>query len=333
MIPWLPPGSDFPPLEEALDDPNGLLAAGNDLAPDTLISAYTRGIFPWYDPSQPVLWWTPNPRCVFRPGDFHISRRLGRHLRNADLTFYLDRDFERVIDVCAAPRDDDGGTWITPEMRAAYLRLHALGHAHCVTVFEDGELAGGLYGVQLGGVLFGESMFSTRTNGSKSVLALLWRLAPRLGIRITPRGGAVIYGRSDTTINRHGIRMGTSEIYRVVEELPEVLDSLVVDLEYLGRESFMPLFVVLREGVSLDEDLKGRIKAGIRDNLSARHVPNDIVAVPDVPRTLTGKKMELPIKKLLLGQSLEKVANPDAMANPESIRTYQDYAEQRGTAG
>ncbi|WP_370210731.1 acetoacetate--CoA ligase, partial [Alloalcanivorax venustensis] len=152
-------------------------------------------------------------------------------------------------------------------------------------------------------------------------------------IRITPRGGAVIYGRSDTTINRHGIRMGTSEIYRVVEELPEVLDSLVVDLEYLGRESFMPLFVVLREGVSLDEDLKGRIKAGIRDNLSARHVPNDIVAVPDVPRTLTGKKMELPIKKLLLGQSLEKVANPDAMANPESIRTYQDYAEQRGTAG
>ena len=152
-------------------------------------------------------------------------------------------------------------------------------------------------------------------------------------IRITPRGGAVIYGRSDTTINRHGIRMGTSEIYRVVEELPEVFDSLVVDLEYLGRESFMPLFVVLREGVSLDEDLKGRIKAGIRDNLSARHVPNDIVAVPDVPRTLTGKKMELPIKKLLLGQSLEKVANPDAMANPESIRTYQDYAEQRGTAG
>jgi acetoacetyl-CoA synthetase len=152
-------------------------------------------------------------------------------------------------------------------------------------------------------------------------------------IRITPRGGAVIYGRSDTTINRHGIRMGTSEIYRVVEELPEVLDSLVVDLEYLGRESFMPLFVVLREGVSLDEDLKGRIRAGIRENLSARHVPNDIVAVPDVPRTLTGKKMELPIKKLLLGQSLEKVANPDAMANPESIRTYQDYAEQRGTAG
>jgi len=217
VIPWLPPGSDFPPLEEALDDPNGLLAAGNDLAPDTLISAYTRGIFPWYDPSQPVLWWTPNPRCVFRPGDFHISRRLGRHLRNADLTFYLDRDFERVIDVCAAPRDDDGGTWITPEMRAAYLRLHALGHAHCVTVFEDGELAGGLYGVQLGGVLFGESMFSTRTNGSKSVLALLWRLAPRLGIRLL-----------DAQVeSEHLMRLGAFLMPRV--DFQRQLDALITD--------------------------------------------------------------------------------------------------------
>lgn len=158
----------------------------------------------------------------------------------------------------------------------------------------------------------------------------LWRHGD--WIRITPRGGAIIYGRSDTTINRHGIRMGTAEIYRVVEEFPEVMDSLVVDLEYLGRESFMPLFVVLREGVALDEDLAGRIKAAIRDNLSARHVPNEIVVVPDVPRTLSGKKMELPIKKLLLGQALDKVANPDAMANPESIQAYQAFAERRGTA-
>lgn len=152
-------------------------------------------------------------------------------------------------------------------------------------------------------------------------------------IRITPRGGAIIYGRSDTTINRHGIRMGTAEIYRVVEEFDEVLDSLVVDLEYLGRESYMPLFVVLREGVTLDEGLSGRIKAAIRDQLSARHVPNDIIAAPDVPRTLTGKKMELPIKKLLLGQTIDKVANPDAMANPDSIAFYSDFAERQGTAG
>ena len=148
-------------------------------------------------------------------------------------------------------------------------------------------------------------------------------------LRITPRGGAIIYGRSDTTINRHGIRMGTSEIYRVVEEVPEVLDSLVVDLEFLGRESFMPLFVVLREGVELDEALAERIKNAIRTQLSARHVPNEVIAVPEVPRTLTGKKMELPIKKLLLGMPLDQVANPDAMANPHSLDWYIDYAARR----
>jgi acetoacetyl-CoA synthetase len=158
----------------------------------------------------------------------------------------------------------------------------------------------------------------------------LWRHGD--WIRITPRGGAVIYGRSDTTINRHGIRMGTSEIYRVVEEFPEVLDSLVVDLEYLGRESYMPLFIVLREGVALDEDLAKRIKAAIRTGLSARHVPNEIIPVKDIPRTLTGKKMELPIKKLLLGMPLDQVANPDAMANPGSLQFYMDFAEQRDTA-
>lgn len=151
-------------------------------------------------------------------------------------------------------------------------------------------------------------------------------------IRITPRGGAVIYGRSDTTINRHGIRMGTAEIYRVVEEFPEVMDSLVVDLEYLGRESWMPLFVVLRDGVKLDDDLRSRLRDAIRTTLSARHVPNEVFAVPEIPRTLTGKKMELPIKKLLLGMALDKAANPDAMANPKSLGFYMDFARQRGTA-
>ena len=120
-------------------------------------------------------------------------------------------------------------------------------------------------------------------------------------IRITPRGGAIIYGRSDATINRHGIRMGTSELYRAVEALPEVLDSLVVDLEYLGRESWMPLFVVLRDGLVLDEALSRRIKQAIREALSARHVPNEVFQVSAIPRTLSGKKMELPVKKLLMG--------------------------------
>ncbi|MES1163507.1 MAG: AMP-binding protein, partial [Rhizobacter sp.] len=120
-------------------------------------------------------------------------------------------------------------------------------------------------------------------------------------IRITPRGGAIIYGRSDATINRHGIRMGTAELYRAVEALPEVLDSLVVDLEYLGRESYMPLFVVLREGLALDAALTKQLKDAIKTALTARHVPNEIFQVDAVPRTLSGKKMELPVKKLLMG--------------------------------
>ncbi|MES2070964.1 MAG: acetoacetate--CoA ligase [Pseudomonadota bacterium] len=152
-------------------------------------------------------------------------------------------------------------------------------------------------------------------------------------IRITPRGGAVIYGRSDTTINRHGIRMGTSEIYRAVESLPEVLDSLVVDLEYLGRESYMPLFVVLRPGVKLNEDLIQSIKSAIRTALSSRHVPNEIFAVAEIPRTLSGKKMELPIKKLLMGTPIDKIANRDAMANPGSLAYFEQFAAARSQAG
>ena len=138
-------------------------------------------------------------------------------------------------------------------------------------------------------------------------------------IRFTARGTSVIYGRSDTTINRHGIRMGTSEIYRVVEDLPEIVDSLVVDLEYLGRRSLLLLFVVLRPGCVLDDALKSRIKERVRTQASARHVPDEIQAIDEVPRTLTGKKMELPVRKLLLGMPLEKVASADAMANPASL--------------
>ncbi|UUX94815.1 acetoacetate--CoA ligase [Aquabacterium sp. J223] len=152
-------------------------------------------------------------------------------------------------------------------------------------------------------------------------------------IRFTERGSCVIYGRSDTTINRHGIRMGTAEIYRVVEELPEVRDSLVVDLEYLGRPSFMPLFVVLAPGAVLDEALKKRIAQQIRQFASPRHVPDEIVQVDEIPRTLTGKKMELPVRKLLLGARPEAVASPDAMINPGSFDFFVRYAERRAAAG
>src|SRR5512134_1482789 len=145
-------------------------------------------------------------------------------------------------------------------------------------------------------------------------------------IRFTERGTSVIYGRSDTTINRFGIRMGTAEIYRVVEECPEVLDSLAVDLEYLGRKSFLPLFVVLRPGFVLDDALKARIKERIRTVASARHVPDEIYAIAEVPRTLTGKKMELPVRKLLLGAAVDKVASADAMANPQSLAFFVELA-------
>ena len=151
-------------------------------------------------------------------------------------------------------------------------------------------------------------------------------------IRITPRGGAIIYGRSDATINRHGIRMGTSELYRAVEALPEVLDSLVVDLEYLGRESYMPLFVVLREGRVLDAALQARLRQNIREALSARHVPNEIFQVDAVPRTLSGKKMELPVKKLLMGTPADQVFKLDAMANAGCVAWFVEFAARRARA-
>ncbi|WP_428148352.1 acetoacetate--CoA ligase [Delftia acidovorans] len=151
-------------------------------------------------------------------------------------------------------------------------------------------------------------------------------------IRILPEGGCIIYGRSDATINRHGLRMGTSEIYSAVEALPEVLDSMVVDLEYLGRESYMPLFVVLRPGVDLDDALRARLQGAIRQALSPRFVPDEIVQVAEIPRTLSGKKQELPIKKLMLGQPLDKVVNKEAMANPGCLDWYVGFAAQYAKA-
>jgi acetoacetyl-CoA synthetase len=147
-------------------------------------------------------------------------------------------------------------------------------------------------------------------------------------IKFNERGGCLIYGRSDSTINRQGIRMGTSEIYRVVESFDEVLDSLIIDLELLGRQSYLPLFIVLREGEELTEALKARIKQALRDDVSPRHVPNDIIQVESVPYTLSGKKMEVPVRRILLGMDLKKAANVGAVRNPESINFFVDFAEQ-----
>jgi acetoacetyl-CoA synthetase len=148
-------------------------------------------------------------------------------------------------------------------------------------------------------------------------------------LKVGADGGCVIYGRSDATINRFGLRMGTSEIYSAVEALPEVLEAMVVDLEYLGRESYMPLFVALRGDAVLGEATKARINDAIKTALSPRFVPSEIFQVTEIPRTLSGKKQELPIKKLLLGQSLDKVVNKDAMANPDCLAWYEAFAARR----
>jgi acetoacetyl-CoA synthetase len=147
-------------------------------------------------------------------------------------------------------------------------------------------------------------------------------------IKIDEEGGCVIYGRSDSTINRAGVRMGTSEIYRAVEALDEVLESLVIDLEIMGRKSFMPLFVVLQPGAALDEELKEKIKNEIRQKVSPRFVPDEIYEVEQIPKTLNGKKMEIPIRKLLLGFPLEKAVNPGSMANPESLQFFIELSKQ-----
>jgi leucyl/phenylalanyl-tRNA--protein transferase len=175
-ITWLSPGGDrewFPPLEQALDEPEGLLAAGGDLSPPRLLAAYRRGIFPWYSAGQPVLWWSPNPREVLVPSEFRCSRSLAKTVRNRGFDIRFDQDFAGVMQACAARRKDSAGTWITPEMHAAYCELHAHGRAHSVEVRLNGALVGGLYGVLLGGVFFGESMFSTERDASKVALARL----------------------------------------------------------------------------------------------------------------------------------------------------------------
>ncbi len=171
----------FPPLSQA--SPEGLLAVGGDLSPRRLKAAYRRGIFPWYSEDQPILWWAPDPRAVLFPERLHLSRSLRRTLRRGRFRVTLDRAFGEVIRRCAAPRPGQAGTWITPAMQAAYAALHREGYAHSVEVWEDDRLAGGLYGVALGRVFFGESMFHQRPDASKVALAVLARQLAAWGYR------------------------------------------------------------------------------------------------------------------------------------------------------
>ena len=185
MIAWLSGDAPFPPLDGALDDPNGLLAAGGDLSAQRLVAAYRRGIFPWYSEGQPILWWSPNPRMVLYVNEFKLSRSLRRTIRQDIYEVRIDTAFRDVVEACAAtPRTGQYGTWITPAMIDAYARLHALGYSHSVEAWFGGELVGGLYGLALGSVFFGESMFAHRTDASKVALASLIAVLRHQGVTL-----------------------------------------------------------------------------------------------------------------------------------------------------
>ena len=174
----------FPPTSAALEDPNGLLAVGGDLSAARLLAAYQRGIFPWYEAGEPILWWTPQPRAVLRPREFHESKSLRKFLKTRDWRVEYDQRFEQVIEACAAPSPGREETWISDDMKAAYLELHRLGYAHSVEVLDNDCLVGGLYGVKLGKIFFGESMFSNTPNASKVALKALCELGSLGGLSL-----------------------------------------------------------------------------------------------------------------------------------------------------
>ena len=180
MIPWLAPGQPFPPVSAALQAPNGLLAASADVTPDRLLAAYPKGIFPWYSAEEPVLWWSPDPRMVLFTDEFRVSRSLAKKLRkaatDASIELRFNSDFAAVIQACAQPRGDDAGTWITDHLADAYTELHYRGFAHSMEMWVRDRLAGGLYGVALGRMFYGESMFSRISDASKIALAVLVRV-------------------------------------------------------------------------------------------------------------------------------------------------------------
>lgn len=211
------PDAPFPPGREALDAPNGLLAWGGDLHPRRLLAAYRAGIFPWYSEGQPLLWWSPAPRCVILPGEVHLSRRTRRRYNSGRYRLSADTAFAQVIAACAEPRAYERGTWITAEMQAAFTRLHRMGHAHSVEVWEGEALRGGIYGLAVGAVFFGESMFSRSVDASKIALVALCRLLEdeRFGLLDCQVG------------NPHLFRMGAVQLSRgdFEKQLAQLVDE------------------------------------------------------------------------------------------------------------
>ena len=204
MIAWLSEAPEFPAVSQALAEPNGLLAAGGALTPEWLLAAYRKGIFPWFCPGEPILWWSPDPRLALVPSEMHVSHSLRRTLRKGRFEVRFDTAFAKVIAACAEPREPGGGTWITSEMQRAYVRMHELGYAHSVESWDGDQLVGGLYGIALGRVFYGESMFSRRSDASKVALAHLARYLDLLGF-------AVIDCQMTTS---HLLSLGAREIAR-----------------------------------------------------------------------------------------------------------------------
>lgn len=199
------PAAPFPPAESALREPDGLLAIGGDLSPQRLLNAYASGVFPWFSEGQPILWWSPDPRTVFRTDGVRLSSRFRRQLRSSHWTVRADTAFAQVIDACASiPRAGQDGTWITTPMQQAYLELHRLGHAHSLEVFDGTRLVGGIYGVAVGRMFFGESMFSVDSGGSKVALAAL-------AAHLHSRGWPLLDAQVE---NPHLMRLGAQRLPR-----------------------------------------------------------------------------------------------------------------------
>ncbi len=199
------PDAQFPPVEQAEQEPDGLLAVGGDLSVPRLLNAYKSGIFPWYNEGQPILWWSPDPRTILYPGRLRVSRSLHKRIRACGYTLTIDQAFQQVIAACAEPRKQQAETWISPEMQRAYVDLFRHNHSHSIEVWDENDLVGGLYGVAIGCVFFGESMFSRRNDASKIALAFLTKRLIAWGYKLID---CQIY-------SEHLSSMGAQEIQRV----------------------------------------------------------------------------------------------------------------------
>lgn len=227
---WLGEDSPFPPTSCALREPNGLLAGGGGLSPNRLLDAYRRGIFPWFEEGQPVLWWSPSPRMTFTPGHVHCSRSMAKTLRKAPWEVRVDANFTEVIQRCAGERRDSCGTWISPQIQDAYITLFKLGYAHSIEVYQEDDLAGGLYGISLGKVFFGESMFSLKPNTSKCALITLSRWLANEGFALIDCQVA----------NPHLISLGAQELDRTTFEALlhlNISESLIDSTQHLWQQA------------------------------------------------------------------------------------------------